>query len=339
LGDKKLGTWSLSQDLIHAKRFFERLNCEIVTNFFSADVIYSPWHDLILRRDYYCLFRLLKKIKKTRIITVISNDVSQHAHPHLNKLSNIADTIIVPSRRLYDFFAGKNWYINLTHIPFYVDKQYFNRKKESRLEICHSLDIDPEAIGNKLLIGSFQRDSLGDNLKKLKWQKNPDLLIKILKQFHRDEILLVLAGPRRHYVINQCRKHDIPYLFYGDEMYIDSDKDDLGVNNIEHHRMSLLYNLIDCYTVTSKSEGGPKAVLEAAMTKTFIVSTDVGLAPDILHGDLLYDESEPEKLVNFIKKVMSDEKLKKEYINYNFNMVNSALDESSLIEKYTSLVH
>ena len=338
LGDKKL-RWSLSQDLVHARRFFERLNCEIVTNIFSADIIYSPCHTPLLRRKHYCILRLLKMIKNTRVITVISNDVSQHQPVYLHRLKDITDSIIVPSKRLYHFFSEKSWNVTLTLMPFFIDKQCFTRKNESRFNICDSLHIPHEMIRDRLLIGSFQRDSLGRDLKCPKWQKDPDLLVRIIQSFPRDDILLVLAGPRRHYLINQCRTHDIPYLFYGDERYIDSGKDDLEVNNIDNATISMLYNLIDCYIVTSKSEGGPKAILEASMTKTFIVSTDVGLAPDILHRDLLYDGTDPEGLANLIMKVVKDDILTREYIDYNYAMVNSALDEDSLMEKYKSLVY
>ena len=39
-----------------------------------------------------------------------------------------------------------------------------------------------------------------------------------------------------------------------------------------------LYNILDLYLVTSRIEGGPQAILECALTKTPILSTDVGVA-------------------------------------------------------------
>ena len=43
-----------------------------------------------------------------------------------------------------------------------------------------------------------------------------------------------------------------------------------------------LYNIFDLYIVSSRIEGGPQAIMEAAYTKTPIVSTDVGVASEIL---------------------------------------------------------
>ena len=42
-----------------------------------------------------------------------------------------------------------------------------------------------------------------------------------------------------------------------------------------------LYNILDLYLVTSRIEGGPQAILECAIIKTPIMSTDVGVASGI----------------------------------------------------------
>ena len=46
------------------------------------------------------------------------------------------------------------------------------------------------------------------------------------------------------------------------------------------------YNCIDAYLVTSRVEGGPCTVLEAMASETPVVSTRVGLVPDVMAGDL-----------------------------------------------------
>ena len=97
--------------------------------------------------------------------------------------------------------------------------------------------------------------------------------------------------------------------------------------------------MVDIYIVASKAEGGPKAILEASMTKTLIVSTNVGLASDILHGDLIYDENRTSELVSFLYETLKNERRKQEYINYNYHAVNSALEEENILEKYKSLLN
>ena len=47
-------------------------------------------------------------------------------------------------------------------------------------------------------------------------------------------------------------------------------------------KLNELYNILDLYIVTSRLEGGPQAILECAVSKTPIISTNVGVAPEIL---------------------------------------------------------
>ena len=50
----------------------------------------------------------------------------------------------------------------------------------------------------------------------------------------------------------------------------------------DNETINKLYNSLDLYIVSSRQEGGPQALLECAITKTPIISTDVGVAKDIL---------------------------------------------------------
>ena len=53
--------------------------------------------------------------------------------------------------------------------------------------------------------------------------------------------------------------------------------------------LNKLYNVLDLYIVSSRIEGGLQAILEAAVTKTPIISTDVGVASEILNKVSIYD--------------------------------------------------
>jgi glycosyltransferase involved in cell wall biosynthesis len=50
-----------------------------------------------------------------------------------------------------------------------------------------------------------------------------------------------------------------------------------------------LYNCLDLYIITSKYEGGPRSIIECALTKTPVISTRVGIAPDFLDENSLFD--------------------------------------------------
>lgn len=51
-----------------------------------------------------------------------------------------------------------------------------------------------------------------------------------------------------------------------------------------------LYNILDMYIVSSRLEGGPQAILESAITKTPIISTDVGIAPEVLSQESIFND-------------------------------------------------
>ena len=50
-----------------------------------------------------------------------------------------------------------------------------------------------------------------------------------------------------------------------------------------------LYNILDLYIVSSRYEGGPQSILETAMTRTPIISTDVGIASEILDKKSIFN--------------------------------------------------
>ena len=54
-----------------------------------------------------------------------------------------------------------------------------------------------------------------------------------------------------------------------------------------------LYNILDIYIVSSRVEGGPQAIVESATTKTPIISSDVGVASQILNPESLFDSNNP----------------------------------------------
>ena len=182
----------------------------------------------------------------------------------------------------------------LYYHPFYVPERVFRPLSENREELLSMAGLKRSQIrSNQIVIGSFQRDSLGSDLNVAKHQKGADQLIESLSYIDRGEFVLLLAGPRRHYIVNQCRQRGYNYIFVGDESLIDYGKDDLSVNNLDPEMLNILYNLCDYYVVSSRSEGGPKAIFESILTETTVLSTNVGVAKDWLEDDLIYSEVGP----------------------------------------------
>ncbi len=329
LGNDNIG-WSIDTDrknvtrLLSTEGFFE-----VVETIFHADVLYSVWYNLLERPHIYYPLKVLKKLRKMKVIATVTNEV-QNTPDKISRLRSLIDIWIAPSKRTFDYLKSKD--VKVIHIPFLVDKAIFKNLNTDKKVLADTLGIGFDTISGKTLIGSFQRDSLGSNLSMPKWQKNPDLLIEILKNLPKEKFILLLAGPRRHYVIGECKKFDIPYLFIGDETFVREGKDDIFENNLPLERVNLLYNLSDVCLVTSKSEGGPKAVLECALTKTLVFSTDVGLARDILHGSLIYSEIEPQAAIGKLQDFISGKIRYTNEIQYNHITVTDALNENRILD-------
>ena len=55
--------------------------------------------------------------------------------------------------------------------------------------------------------------------------------------------------------------------------------------------MNELYNCLDLYLITSRCEGGPRSVFEAGLTQTPIISTRVGISPELMARSSLFDSN------------------------------------------------
>lgn len=327
--------WSIDFDRKNAKYFLELNQIKISEKLIKSKYIFCVFYDFLLRAE--CLWlRILKHILNYYVFAVITNDIRiQLNRWKIDKLRKIIDIWICPSIQIYNFL--KNSGCKTILMPFFVDKEIFYPLKIAKEELCNKLGLDYLKIKNKIVIGSYQRDTHG-SLEKPKWQKNPDLLIEILKKIPKDIFILLLAGPRRHYIISQCEKYNIPYLFFGNFNCIKKKKDDILINNHSLEVMNLLYNLLDLYIVNSTAEGGPKAILESSLTKTLIFSTDVGLAKDFIHEDLIYSKKDINKIIEFILKYNKNKEKIKKWVEYNFNRTNSILSRNNYKKLYHELI-
>ena len=104
------------------------------------------------------------------------------------------------------------------------------------------------------LVGSFQRDTEGSDLKSPKLIKGPDIFIKSVSYLYKKNtnLKVVLTGKRRQYVINELNRLNIPFNYF--EMI-----DGVTLND--------LYNVLDLYIVSSRIEGGPQAILNVLFQK------------------------------------------------------------------------
>jgi hypothetical protein len=160
---------------------------------------------------------------------------------------------------------------NIIYIPFWSDsKIWYEINDKDRLKRKYSLPL------NSYIIGSFQRDTEGSDLRSPKLIKGPDRLVKIIEAKSKDidNLLVLLTGKRRQYLIKELESLNIKYKYF--EM-------------INTEQLNELYNCLDLYIVSSRKEGGPQAIIECALSKTPIISTDVGVASEFLHSNSLFN--------------------------------------------------
>ena len=123
---------------------------------------------------------------------------------------------------------------------------------------------------NCVLIGSFQKDGNGWGLGlEPKFEKGPDVLCETVRQLQSQgfQVHVLLSGPSRGYVVNQLEKFDVPHTYLG---------------SVDRDRNKELYSFLDIYLVSSRSEGGPRALLESLASGVPVVTTDVGQASTVL---------------------------------------------------------
>ncbi len=174
----------------------------------------------------------------------------------------------------------------ITVIPLGVDLNSFTPvNRDQRFEIRSKLRM-PD---NRVIIGSFQKDGVGwgEGLEP-KLIKGPDIFCQVVADLAKRHLIhVVLTGPARGYVKRELTKKQIPFTHVYLKNYYD---------------IIPYYQALDLYLVTSRIEGGPKAILEAWATGIPVVTTPVGLVPDISHdsNDLLI--APPDDLASFIRQ-------------------------------------
>tara|TARA_Y100000294_G_scaffold38876_1_gene34966 strand:+ start:458 stop:1552 length:1095 start_codon:yes stop_codon:yes gene_type:complete len=155
-------------------------------------------------------------------------------------------------------------------IPIGINLDYFSwTTPELRQEAREKLGIPQSAV----VIGSFQKDGNGwEEGFEPKLIKGPDIFLKTVEILKPQipELFVLLTGPARGYVKNGLKKIGVPYLHRFLEDYTE----------IGHY-----FNALDLYIISSREEGGPKAVLESMASGIPIVTTRVGQAMDLVkHG-------------------------------------------------------
>lgn len=236
-------------------------------NIKTADTIWiiSPWLWGKLPKKY---------LKKCKVVCSIFHFEEKDYNPsnikEFYKRDKYVDSYHVISQKVLQELQ-KLTQKPITYIPFWVNQNiWYEIENKEKLKLKYNIPV------NSFVIGSFQRDTEGKDLKSPKLIKGPDRFVEIAKYYKslHPNLIILLSGKRRQYIINELNKENISFLYY--EM-------------ASFEELNEFYNILDLYIVSSRIEGGPQAIVESGITKTPIISTDVGFASDILSNESIFD--------------------------------------------------
>ena len=150
------------------------------------------------------------------------------------------------------------------------------------------------------VVGSFQKDGVGwgEGLEP-KLIKGPDTLVAAVERLRAlvPELVVLLTGPARGYVRRQLEQRGIPHRH---------------VVARSRDEVAQAYYAIDVYLVTSRQEGGPKAVLESMASGAPLVTTRVGQATELVESGrngLLADVEDVEAIAAAAAQIHGDSQL------------------------------
>ena len=217
-----------------------------------------------------------RNLKKQKVICTIH-------HIDEDKFNDIEKEEFLERDKYIDFYhvisnKTHSQVKKLTKKPIFVIPFWINQNLWFQIKDLDKLYSKYHLSKSSYFVGSFQRDTEGFDLKSPKLSKGPDQFIKIVKDLktkHKNLVVL-LTGRRRQYIINELEKEEIEFKYF--EM-------------ASFNELNELYNMLDLYIVSSRYEGGPAAIMECALTKTPLISTNVGIADEILANQSIYDMS------------------------------------------------
>ena len=262
-----------------------------------CDRIANEW--TLEPKNYSC-----NNINEADILWILSGWAWRSISPSILKSKKIALTVhhIVPDKFTnlkFQEFQQRDSFINAYHVPcektrsfvekltnkpIHVIPYWVNDKLWRPLENKKELQKKYKIPTDQLIVGSFQKDTEGSDLKTPKLEKGPDILCDIIERLNPSPHL-VLGGWRREYIINRLKSKNINFSFF---------------ELIDLNSLNELYNCLDLYLVTSRHEGGPQAILESVATNTPILSTDVGIASHVLSEKCIM--SDEDEFVDFIEQ-------------------------------------
>jgi glycosyltransferase involved in cell wall biosynthesis len=273
------------------------LNIEIGSQYFARNKIIHYGEITCLVRDNAILNLKKSNIQILTLYHIPSYKNLNNLFNYLNlKIDLIHTSNNITKQKLIQYGIERN---KIIKIPLGVDLSTFKRFNQPlKLKIKKKLNLPID----KIIIGSFQQDCWKNGIPVQR--KGPDIFCEVLKKLNEKyEIHILLTGPGRIYVKRRLKENNISYT----HIYLNKYSD-----------MVYCYNVLDIYIITSRIEGGPLALLESMATGVPVVTTKVGMAPEVIKNNingLIVDIDDVEKLFQSASFVINNKELRDKIIN------------------------
>lgn len=316
-----LGGWALDEDLRLTKRALESV--VELTDLEHCEVVHSVWWEPLLEIPH-------SRLGDKPIICHMSGEPYRYMSlPRYRHAARLVDCWIAQTKQAARECSSVG--IPHTFIPYTTDVGLFRPLSEGDPSLV-ALRTQWNIPEGQYLIGNFHRDTEGFDLRVPKRIKGPDIFAELVGALWKRgcPVHVVLAGPRRHWLRSELARIGVPFTFVGrlDE------KDDLGGNLLPHETLNTLYNLLDMYVISSRSEGGPRSLMEAAAARCKVISTRVGLAEDILDPACIY--TSPVHAVRLLAQDMETNQLAAS-VDLHYERVTSHHRPESVVPSLISL--
>ncbi len=213
----------------------------------------------------------------------------------------------------------------LVRIPLGVDLERFRPVTADQRKAARKvLGIDDDVI----CIGSFHKDGVGmQEGNEPKLIKGPDIFLQVIEQLAKKySIFVLLSAPARGYVKRGLEALRVPYSHQYKE---------------DFHEIPALYRALDLYLITSREEGGPEGVLESMASGIPLVTTKVGLAPDVVEdrgNGMLADVEDVSGLVKAASELIEDRTLREKLITSGLKTIVD-YDWKKIADQYYHLLY
>lgn len=265
--------WALDEDLEWARRALE--GAVEWTDLPRAGIVHAAWWPAVIRWPAAAL-------RGKHVVCFADNPPAFYlTQPGFEKAAARVDLWIARTSQAANQFAELG--LKAERVPYCVDTETF-RPLGRAAEIRSEFGIPDDAF----VIGNFHRDSEGADLTRPKLQKGPDLLLEIAVRLRevQPRLCVLLAGPRRHWLLKELEKAKIPVVYAGNRP---GHEDDFAANILSRGELNRLYQSLDCCVISSRWEGGPYSVLEALASGVPVISTPVGTSCDVLPCGHLFE--------------------------------------------------